>query len=207
MGKPTSPFTYISNVQRTELLHRSAPLACVVQRKGSKIIRIFAINCGLFNNEGYMVGYLMGLYKYKCNSNPIWSDVYDIETKSIVVYHHISDLKGFKCDINCLPTEAAVFAHNEYYESKRWFEHGVYDDRGIMKDNRIITFNEVRASTPSTDEPGLLAICVIICTTMQTTSSHIIVFHRLHTLVRKSRFRANCTKAKGSGGNGRSEAA
>ena len=36
VGKPKSPLTYVSNLQRFELLYRSAPLSCVVSRRGRK---------------------------------------------------------------------------------------------------------------------------------------------------------------------------
>ena len=96
----------------------------------------------------------MGLYQYKCYIQPIYSDLYCLITKKIVVFDKLSDLRPYTCDLNVKPPACAVAAHNEYYESKRWFEHGVYDKHGIVKDNHCIHFNFARMPLPSPDEPG-----------------------------------------------------
>jgi hypothetical protein len=152
--KPKSPFTFIWNKQRMDLLHRSAPLGAVMQKIGSKLIRVFSIFCGLRNEEGRLVGYLMGLYKYKCNSTPIWSDVFNIDSNELVVFNDIKSLVPFTCDRRVKPTQAAIDAHNLYFESKRWHECGVFDESGIMRDNRCIHFNAARERQPSDEEPG-----------------------------------------------------
>ena len=97
----------------------------------------------------------MGLYQYKCYEQPIWSDVYCLVQRKIIVFHTLAELKPFTCDLNCKPTDEAVAAHNEYYESKRWLAHGCYDENGIVRDNRCIHFNSARELLPSADEPGV----------------------------------------------------
>jgi hypothetical protein len=153
--RATSPFTYISDHQRTELLHRSVPVAAVMQRAGRKIIRLFVIFTGLLDEDGKLVGYLMGLYKFKCNSTPIMSAVYCLIFKEIIVLNSINDLKAYTCDVTVTPSQEAIDAHNEYYESKRWREEGVFEsDTGIVRDNRCIHFNATKMSLPSEEEPG-----------------------------------------------------
>jgi hypothetical protein len=104
----------------------------------------------------------MGLYKYKCNSHPIWSDVYHIEEDKLIVYTKLSELYNFYCDTTVTIPLAAVCAHDAHLQSKRWFEEGVHDEEGNMYDNRFITFNQARADGPSTDEPGKVYFKIII---------------------------------------------
>jgi hypothetical protein len=122
----------------------------------------------------------MGLYQYKCYEQPIWSDVYDIVERKIVVFHTLADLKPYKCDLNCKPTEEAVAAHNAYYESKRWLAHGVYDENGIVRDNRCIHFNSARELLPSPDEPGNNQAIILILYMKLLTYN--VFIHRLSTL-------------------------
>ena len=57
LSKPrNSPLTFISDKQRLELLHRSAPLAAVVQKSGHKLLRAFVIDTGLLDRNGELVG-------------------------------------------------------------------------------------------------------------------------------------------------------
>lgn len=84
-AKPSSPFTYISDKQRMELLHRMAPLSAVVQKKGHMILRAYVINSGLYEN-GVLLGYLMGLYKYKCSPHHIYADIYSLEEDAIILF-------------------------------------------------------------------------------------------------------------------------
>jgi hypothetical protein len=101
----------------------------------------------------------MGLYKYKCDSNPIWSDVYCLKTKSIVVYTNINQLNEQRlvCDMRTKPPQEAIDAHNIYYESKRWHEHGCFDEEGIVRNNQCIHFFQALAKLPTTDDPGLFS--------------------------------------------------
>ena len=60
LSKPrSSPLTFISDKQRLELLHRSAPLAAVVQKSGHKLLRAYVIDTGLIDASGELVGMLL----------------------------------------------------------------------------------------------------------------------------------------------------
>jgi hypothetical protein len=103
---------------------------------------------------GTLLGYLMGLFKYKCHLNPIWSAIYCLEDKEIKVFKKLENLYHLRCNQDVTIPEEAVQAYHSYYESKRWREEGCFDEQGVMRDNRIISFSETRASFPSADEPG-----------------------------------------------------
>jgi hypothetical protein len=150
-----SPHTYLVEGQDLFLLFRSVLVGAVVQRvKKGEANRVYVINSGLRNAEGKLVGYLMGLYKYKCDYNPIWSDVFDVEKNELVVFKNILPLYGFYCDITVTIPSEAIKAHKVYIHEKRWHEKGCFDSEGRMRDNRCILFNEVRADFPTDDEPG-----------------------------------------------------
>jgi hypothetical protein len=100
----------------------------------------------------------MGLFKFKCNSRPIMASVYDNECGEIVVFTTFNQLYQFYCDVHVDIPTAAKDAFNVYFESKRWHEHGCYDDRGVMRDNRCISFNDTRGTYPSEDEPGKISV-------------------------------------------------
>jgi hypothetical protein len=122
--KSSSPHTYLVEGQESLLLFRSVLVGAVVQRSGKNARRVWVTSCGLRNGDGDLVGYLMGLYKYKCHNNPIWSDVYDIKEKELVVFSAIKNLYDFYCDTTVSVSIEAINAHKEYLESKRWFEKG-----------------------------------------------------------------------------------
>lgn len=161
---------YLVEGQDLFLLFRSVSVGAVIQSKGKVANRAYVINSGLRNSAGELVGYLMGLYKYKCNARPIWSDVFHLEEGKLVVFTKITDLYGFFCDTTVeIPLEA-ITAHKQYIECKRWYECGVYDDKGVMKNNNFINFQEARAPLPQDDEPGMLlygSILYVFYTTIQ----------------------------------------
>ena len=149
--KSKSPHTYLVEGQEMFLLFRSVLVGAVIQKKTRNAPRgrVFVVFSGLRNGNGELLGYLMGLYKYKCHNNPIWSDVYDISTKKIVVYTTFAAIQDFFCDITVTIPGEAVDAHKIYLEGKRWHEEGCYDAQGVMKDNRFITFDQARAPEPT----------------------------------------------------------
>ena len=61
-----SPYMYLSEFQVYHLLHRSAPISAVVQKRGKTIIRVYVINSGLWEvDTGLLDWVVTGLFKYK----------------------------------------------------------------------------------------------------------------------------------------------
>ena len=104
-----------------------------------------------------LLSYLMGLYRYKCGTQEVKAAVYMCDEKEIVLWTNLTKFDNFISDVTAeIPVEAEE-AHNEFYESKRWHEHGCFDpETGIVRDNRCINWSTstVRDDFPPEDDPG-----------------------------------------------------
>jgi hypothetical protein len=126
---------------------------------------VYINKTGLLDKLGNLVAYLMGLHKYKCGKNPIWSIIYNINHEEIVVRHELRDLYDYTCDPSVTIPVEAQDAYDAYAQSKRWREEGFFDEEGNMLNNHFITFNSVMEKSPEgCGEPGKCAhLCSCVC--------------------------------------------
>ena len=115
----------------------------------------------LLNLSYVFIGYLMGLFKLKCDPKPIWAALYSCDTKTITEEKWKDFDETYYTDWISKAPLNAITAYNEFYESKRWHEHGCFDPAtGIIRDNRCIPWNSAytKDTQPSQDDPGMCKI-------------------------------------------------
>lgn len=99
----------------------------------------------------------MGLYRYKCDKQEVKAALYMCDTKEIVLHSNLKVFDDYTIDYKAEIPEEAKKAHDEFYESKRWHEHGCFDPlTGEVRNNLYIPWNRalLRQELPCEDEPG-----------------------------------------------------
>jgi hypothetical protein len=154
---PTSPYLFVSNKQRVELLHRSVPIAAVAQKGRGGIARAWVCPSGLMDQDGDLVGYLMLIFRFNCNSKPPRAQIVlqdDDNSWGMMEFEKLTDLYPYNCDPSVeIPAEAqSVF--DAHYTKKMWKEEGFIKPNGDVQ-RKYLLAHGVWDDEPDDVEPGM----------------------------------------------------
>ncbi len=148
--KATSPFKFISSIQKKDILHRFIHLGAVAQRttKSDAPLRVWLSGVALVDENNILIGFCW-LYMSKCANHNVFV---------LLIYPDLSS--EFKENLSCIkdmiPDLAIVVPLNvlakfeQFHETKLWREEGVVTKSGAI--NRKI----VQYGTGYVDAPSLL---------------------------------------------------
>lgn len=155
---PTSPFLFVSNRQRVELLHRSVPIAAVAQKGRGGIMRVWVCPAGLRDKDGDLVGYLMLIFRFNCNSKPPRAQIVmkdEDDNWSMFEFDKLNDLYGYTCDPSEEIPEEVQRVYDAHYDRKMWKEEGIIKPNGDVQ-RKYLLANGVWDDAPDDVEPGRL---------------------------------------------------